>query len=393
MKLGIVFYNLGRKGGAERRYYNLICTLAQNQKVYILANSSVFDLWNILGGFNENAIIDCILKDSYQRKDQIIKENLTKKNNTLFKNFLKSIIPKELKSFIKTFGSIINLNISVFRWIVRYKITHINTFQASGILAVLAKLSGCKVVFSYVDYMVENGYPFRWISNQGLRTVVRISDKYDFLSSMIPERMQKMGLNLQSKKIFIPPISFTNFSKFTISLPKKRKIVFSGRLEKIKNPFLALEVAKELSKRKISYTLLMLGDGTLRLDLETYIKANKLSENVRIFHTSKVENELQDALIFLSLQKENNYPSQALLEAMACGCIPIATDVGETRKIVNQDIGYLVSENADKIADIICHVFEKKDLFEKKGFEIREITLKKFSIHQYLEYYHSLFKF
>lgn len=202
-----------------------------------------------------------------------------------------------------------------------------------------------------------------------------------------------MGMSLQNDKIFIAPASFTDYAKFTISLPKKEKIVFSGRLEKIKNPFLALEAAGELVQRGISFRLAMLGRGSLLPDLKKYVKENGLNENVDIFYTAEVDKELKDALIYLSLQKENNYPSQALLEAMACGCIPIATDVGETRKIVDEDNGFLVNEDAHKIADIICHILENRGRFEVKGAEIRDHTIKRFNIDGYLKYYRSLFQF
>jgi glycosyltransferase involved in cell wall biosynthesis len=395
MRPGIVFYNKGRKGGAERRYYNIICELSKHHNVYIMANSSVIDNWKNLGGFNEKVIITYLLKDKNKGKENK-NDNIEKKRSQTklsIINIAKEILPKRLKLLFLTIIQISRLNWRVFTWAKKNKISCINTIQASGILVIFTKLLGCKIIFSYNDYMVENGYPFRWLSNQGLKTVVRLSDRYDFLSSMIPERMQKMGLKLQARKNFSPPTSFTNYTNFNISLPKKKKIVFSGRLERIKNPFLALEVAKELSKKKIPYTMLMLGDGTLRYELETFIRSNDLDDRVHIFLTNHVENELRDASIFLSLQQENNYPSQALLEAMACGCIPIVTDVGETRKIVNEDSGFLVTENIKQIVGIIIHIFDNIEFFEIRGREIREMALRKFNIETYMKYYLSLFRF
>jgi len=391
MKLGIVFYNKGRKGGAERRYYSLICELSKSRKIYIVANSSVIDTWNKYGGFNEDVIVEYLIKDINEVGGSKVKKE--SQVNGSIKNIIKKFFPKKMRSLLSTMVYIFRLNICVFKWVMKHKITHINTVQASGILVIFAKLLRCKIIFSYNDYMVENGYPFRWLSNQGLKTVARVSDRFDFLSEMIPKKMKEKGLKLKSSKINTPPTSFTNYSKFNISFPKKRKVVFSGRLESIKNPFLALEVAKELKKRNISYTLIMLGDGKLRADLENFIKINQLGSHVRIFLANHVEDELRDSLIFLSLQKENNYPSQALLEAMASGCIPIVTDVGETRKIVNDKTGYLVKENVNQIVDIISHIFDNINHFEKRGKEIREIVLQNFNVESYLKYYLALFQF
>lgn len=392
MRLGIVFYNRGRKGGAERRYYNLICELAESQKVYLLANASVLDFWQNFGDFPTEVEIGYFMNDGIGKKSPLIQTG-NGESDPIKKNIFKRLFPKRLRSFLSSLLIVFRLNLLVLKWAKKHKITHINAVQASGILVVLAKIFRRKIVFSYVDYMIENGYPFRWITNQGLKTVVRISDRFDFLSEMIPRKMQKKGLKLKSGKIYTPPNSFTDYSRFNITLPKKRKIVFSGRLETIKNPFLALDVAKELKKRNISYRLLILGNGKLRNDLQKYVNENQLDDQVKIFSTSRVEDELRDSLVFLSLQKENNYPSQALLEAMASGCIPIVTDVGETRKIVDEKVGYLVQENVIQIADIIEYIFRHINEFEDRGKDIRSMVTQKFCVESYLKYYLALFQF
>lgn len=392
MNLGIVFYNKGKKGGAERRYYNLVSALSNREKIYLLANSSLLAHWKNMGWFNENVITQCI-------EDDFAKRAITHVSNNRFKStgsqtceawHLKQLLPNKVRSFLSICIDFFKLNQKVYKWAKQNNITHINTMQASGILVVFAKIRGCKIIFSYVDYMVQNGYPFHWIQNQGLKTVVRVSDKLDFLSEMISKRMIQKGLSINNSKINIAPTSFTDYSRFYIKLPKKRIIIFSGRFEEIKNPMLALEVAQVLAKRKIDFTLKLIGYGSLEKDMRKFIEQNNLSHCVKIFSSDNIENELADGLIFLSLQKENNYPSQALLEAMASGCIPIVTDVGETRKIINASNGFLVNEDVNMIVDIISIIFKEKNEFEKMSQEIRTSTLKSFNLEAYLNYYKDL---
>jgi glycosyltransferase involved in cell wall biosynthesis len=392
-KYGIVFYNKGKKGGAERRYYNLICELAKNQHVYLLANSSLLEHWSNLGGFNGNIISHC-LEDDTTYKNQTNTDTLPvnksiPKRSVLVK--IKRLIPGRTRSFFIDIQNLVKLNIIVFKWAKFNQLTHINTIQGSGILSVFSKFLGCKLIFSYVDYMVQNGYPFKWIQNQGLKTTIKISNQFDFLSEMIPERMLKKGLKLNQSKINVAPVSFTDYSRFHIKLPKKPIIVFSGRFEQIKNPILALKVAKELVLLNNTFQLKMIGYGSCEKELQDFTNKNNLNNWVKIFSSDTIEDELSDALIFLSLQKENNYPSQALLEAMASGCIPIVTDVGETRNLINETNGFLVHENVEEIVGVIRQILDNQRQFEKKGFDIREQTIKKFSIDTYLDYYHTLF--
>jgi glycosyltransferase involved in cell wall biosynthesis len=392
VKIGILIYNKGNKGGAERRYFHLIRGLSKDQTVFIHANSSVFDFWDGLGGFGKNVVRDVLIRD----RTEVFPAAGGGRGKTGLPPGLFSIIgkavPRRVKSSLPVYWSTLKLNWRVYRWSRRTGITHLNALQGAAILAVGARLNGCRIVFSYVDYMVENGYPFRWITNHGLKTVVRISGRYDFLSGMIPKRMMDKGLRIDESRIRIPAASFTDFDRFRPLARKKRKIVFTGRLEDIKNPFLALRVAETLKRGNVDFTMRILGRGRLTRPLEAYVESRRLKDRVRIGYTSAVEDELKDALVFLSLQKENNYPSQSLLEAMASGCVPIATDVGETRKIVDDEIGFLVPENAETIAEIIRGIFRKKSFYEGRSPAIRKRVETRFGAEQYLSYYRSLFE-
>ena len=98
------------------------------------------------------------------------------------------------------------------------------------------------------------------------------------------------------------------------------------------------------------------------------------------------EKTLSKALVFLSLQERNNYPSQALLEAMACGCAVIATDVGETRRLVDDDVGFLVDKDAKSIAAKIKYLLENPCIAEKMGRKARQRVIQDHTIEKYCEY-------
>lgn len=392
LQIGILFYNKGKVGGAERRYYNLIQEISKSKDVFILTNKSIAAFWQNLGGFNSKVIVSLLDDENSSSPNPTLYISGEKKTTVPQRPVsVKKIIPKRIRAHILQIRETVQLNIKVYKWTRSKRITHINAMQGAAILTVLSKIIlNVRVVFSYVDYMVQNGYPFCWIENQGLKTVIRMADRIDFLSEMIPARIEEKGLRLNRNKVCVAPVSFTDYSRFTIKTPKKRVVVFSGRFEDIKNPILAIETARELVSRKIDFQMKIIGYGSLTDKMLDLVRKWDLEKYVRIFATDKIEDELADAAVFLSLQRENNYPSQALLEAMACGCIPIVTDVGETRKIVNEENGFLVEGKAAEIADIINVVFDNLSLYERKGEKNRENTLKIFSAEGYLEYFKSL---
>ena len=67
----------------------------------------------------------------------------------------------------------------------------------------------------------------------------------------------------------------------------------------------------------------------------------------------------------LSLQEVDNYPSQVVLEAMASECALIATDVGETRKFLDESCAILVPPEPEEIALAIRFLIENPDVRDR----------------------------
>jgi glycosyltransferase involved in cell wall biosynthesis len=62
------------------------------------------------------------------------------------------------------------------------------------------------------------------------------------------------------------------------------------------------------------------------------------------------------------LQHFNNYPSQSLLEAMACGNAVVATNVGETHRLVDETVGLLIEPEAPALAEALNRLLDSPDL-------------------------------
>lgn len=151
---------------------------------------------------------------------------------------------------------------------------------------------------------------------------------------------------VNKRKIRNSPNSFTDLSRFSRAHEERRWVVWAGRLEPVKNPFLFVEtVAKALPALGDSTDVefYMLGDGSLREALRQRIDSLGLTGRIRLMgHVDDVEAFLTRSIIFCSTQLLTNYPSQSLLEAMAAKNAVIVTDVGDTRRLVDESCGLLV---------------------------------------------------
>jgi GalNAc-alpha-(1->4)-GalNAc-alpha-(1->3)-diNAcBac-PP-undecaprenol alpha-1,4-N-acetyl-D-galactosaminyltransferase len=100
------------------------------------------------------------------------------------------------------------------------------------------------------------------------------------------------------------------------------------------------------------------------------VNYNNLSDFI-FFRTGDTSKILKKSKIFVSLQQHENYPSQSLIEAIATKNIIIATDVGDTRKIVKEKYSKLISIDTYSLVEALLDLFEKEEQMD----EVAELAL------------------
>lgn len=150
---------------------------------------------------------------------------------------------------------------------------------------------------------------------------------------------------------------------------ERKDIVSLGRLTSQKNHKLLIEAFAEI-KNDISENLVIYGEGTLRNELEEFVKTLNLQN--RVFfpgNTSDVINVLANAKIFVLSSDYEGMPN-ALLEALAIGLPCISTDCpcgGPSAVIENGENGILVpikdkSALSAAIKNLVCDNDKAKKL-------------------------------
>ncbi|MCX2965389.1 WecB/TagA/CpsF family glycosyltransferase [Gordonia sp. SW 21] len=133
------------------------------------------------------------------------------------------------------------------------------------------------------------------------------------------------------------------------------KVVWVGRLERPKDPALAVEsfkhVASNLKGTGRTIELRIIGDGTQRKRLEDRVNELPADIQSRIHLTGRLDplevaSHLRDATVFLMTSHPGyeGYP-RVLVEAMACGTPAVVTTGSDTGSLVEQGVsGYEVTE-------------------------------------------------
>lgn len=193
-----------------------------------------------------------------------------------------------------------------------------------------------------------------------------------------------------ANKVSTAPCSFVATGLRDQRCAKENLIIFAGRLIPEKNPLLFVQAIRMLVERGIrGIEFVIAGDGPQREAVAAAICAGCLEALVSLGPVDDLPALLARSRMFVSLQRTENYPSQSLLEAMAAENLIIATDVGETRRLVRHgETGLLVGANATEIAAAIEHGLVAEDLCRDLGRAARSFVMRHHRIDRFAAHLH-----
>lgn len=196
----------------------------------------------------------------------------------------------------------------------------------------------------------------------------------------------------QSSNIFSSPCSFVDYED-TISQYEEKEncICFAGRLEDFKGIQLLVSILTDITK-ETNFSIKIFGQGQFHNKIFSIIEENGLQGRVSLSYTLNLKEELVKSKIFLSLQRGENYPSQSLIEAMACGNAIIATDVGLTANLVKENFGILIPFDSKALLKAIVKMTASGDSLKEMGILARNFVLSHHTIERFHQYLISVYK-
>ena len=197
---------------------------------------------------------------------------------------------------------------------------------------------------------------------------------------------------LSDQKITVSPGSVVDLDHYQPDPKKEPWVVFAGRLIEEKNPLLFLEAVPTILQAVPDSRCFLLGEGPLRPLVEGALDRLHLRGLVETgFHTDLAP-VLSKARLFVSLQRLDNYPSQSLLEAMACGTATVATDVGLTWQLVNETTGVRIKPDPEQIAQAVISLLKDPERCDQLGQAARRRVAERHSEDRYRAYLEGLYR-
>lgn len=274
----------------------------------------------------------------------------------------------------------------------KYKIVHYYSAGKYNMVEQMAcKLSNKKSIYTVCNYEeAYNCHPAKHMRKVKLQ--LRLADHVDLL---YPSGADFVSRYVRKDRLTITPGTFTNLTLFKPQEKNKTIVYAAARLEDAKNPILFIEAINECADqiRAAGYRVILLGQGKYEEYLQNYVKDHGLADIVNLAGYDQTSKYMPTANVFFSTQVLENYPSQSLAEAVACGCYAIITDVGDSRRCADESFAAFVKPDKVALSQALVGYLEMSEQ-EKKAIveKARAFAETHYSIEESKKYYLEILK-
>ena len=229
-----------------------------------------------------------------------------------------------------------------------------------------------KSMTPYSVSMVDSIFEYRtdFIGRLIFKRTVRAAQAIDCLSPHLKDVSQSIA---GQARYAVCPCSFTDYAQVEIAPVRDIDVAMISRWVPAKGIDLLEKAAIDLNGLNIH----VCGAGPLKPDIPS----------ASLYEAKQPFQVLGRSKIFLSLQQYNNYPSQSLLEAMGSGCAIIATDVGETRLLLDETCAMLIPYDADALAAAIKTLMQDDSLRQRLAAAAQRKALETQTIDRFADYF------
>ena len=223
-------------------------------------------------------------------------------------------------------------------------IAHSFDFYANLMLIPAARLAGVPVVIGSHRQLGDLLTPLQF---RAQNIVLRMCDAIVCNSRAATARLQKSGLGEQKVTVIPNALPHSAFAETIPAMPSVPGVVRIGMIARMndrsKNHVIFLRAAARLAAKFQCVEFVLVGDGPLRLELETLVRELELGSRVRFLGDRHDIREVLASLNITVLPSGSESSSNAIVESMAAGVPVVASDVGGNAELIQDgETGFLV---------------------------------------------------
>lgn len=207
------------------------------------------------------------------------------------------------------------------------------------------------------------------------------------ISKYVKESIVKnFKANPEKIEIIYNGVDVSRFSERHVEVHDPIRLVFVGRLVKVKGVQIALQALKICANRNLNFSFTIVGDGPYKKQLEAISKELRVDDYCTFAGMrTDVPQILENSDIFIHPCVWEEGFGIGIVEAMAAGKICICSNSGAIPEIITDGVdGYLVEKgNPEVLAEAIIAAIENKDHWESMQKQA-VITAQKYSINKFV---------
>jgi glycosyltransferase involved in cell wall biosynthesis len=255
--------------------------------------------------------------------------------------FIRHIKPRFLKRIIRIIYELFQL--IFYAWRLRPAIIHGYYSIPKGLNSLVAsKLIGSKCIISIIGGKeeVETSFFIKRLSRPFIIWLLKNAHHITTKGRKDNEYLSSLGIKEDKISVFNGAIDTTKFCYN--GEDKDIDILFAGYFDEFKGPQRAIEIIHKVSNDIPNVRAFFIGDGPLFKRMINKTKSLGLSKNITFMgfvNNPEYYFKRSHILIFPSA---NEGLSTAMLEAMACRCVPIISDVGNQTEAALHDYNSIV---------------------------------------------------
>jgi glycosyltransferase involved in cell wall biosynthesis len=284
----------------------------------------------------------------------------------------------------------------------KFDIVHTHTAKAGALARYAAYLAGVKIIIHSPHGHNLYGYFKPALTRRIIkieRFVSRFTDriiaatqleKKDYLAHSIgtPSKIDVIYAGIDMKDDQHDPAhkAFEKKQlKASVGIPEHMNVVgMIGRLEHVKGPGYFVEAAMQIAKLRQDVCFVLIGDGSLKAELENKVRSQGLKERIIFTGWREDVDRMLTMLDVMVLPSLNEAVGLVLIEAQSHGIPVVASNVGGIPETIKEnETGFLVQAgHADKLEQAILFLLDHPDKREAMGLAAKEWVKSRFKAQQ-----------
>lgn len=273
------------------------------------------------------------------------------------------------------------------RWAARERITLLHPYLELVPFLAMLPIRHLPWIAAVVDHLPKY-FDGRSLDSRLLLRAIRLSGRADCLYRKLASDLAALGVPAEA--LFNPAWNTANHDAFHPEPKDLRAVSFTARAIDWKNPLLMIGVMDHVLRRAPDVRFAILGTGKMESELAVQARGRPWAGQVRLGYMEDPSPVVNRSLVHVSLDRYDNFSNQTLLEGMAAGCATVASDVGQTQRVVTPDVGVRVPLEAEAIAEAILRLLESPERAQALGRAGRARVLANHHVDRYIDYLRAL---